>query len=539
LHALSADLCTERFRKEVCFRSGRNCLEVVGCTALVLICVCWYFTREKYDSFPNPLFVMSVWETVAFFATLYATVISLAHICNHLRHNGAKRSLFVPTMRILLVVPLYANASFASILCQTSPRRWSVLITGVREVYEAIVLISFVQWVVEYWDGAVELAAKMSTVEVPHLFPLRCFLRRRAPGSDFVAFVLVGIIQYAVVMVAVLMLDFLLWAWLNGVSHAVHEEIWMLANSTVVAVLRPPLGGAWAVAASDWFYGVDPFEVPNLLKMASNGWAMYCLLLWYERLLDIEATRERMRSVHGVHKFLCIKFIVLITLWQELIMKTLVHEGIVSSHFFGPYEQWRPEDAANGMVNMAICLEMVMFAEWHRYAYSYREALPKDPDHGGGPGDRSYCCCAAMRKCRLGDITGFAKMYDDIFRLRRASWQQRSAVSVLSRHIKGRGVGMAQEEDLKEAFGKFDHNADGDVTVAQLKFLLMEGGITDEKGADELLLQANDMGRNGALSVDEFLTAVHRFCASGTETDAAAAPLLRSSRSKGAMDGWL
>lgn len=235
----------------------------------------------------------------------------------------------------------------------------------------------------------------------------------------------------------------------------------------------------------------------------------------------MESTRERMRSVHGVHKFLCIKFIVLLTLWQEAIMKGMIHAGTVSSHFRGPYKTWEPKDAGNGMVNMLICLEMLLFAEWHRYAYSYKEELPQESYHECVSDNKftcSRCCCVAIKKFWFSDMTGFTKMYRDIFKLRHASWQQHCAVWTLKKHIRGRGFSKEQEGDLREAFGKFDHTAEGNVTVAQLKFLLVEGGVANDREAEKLLFQTNGKSSNNhTLSENEFLDAVYSFCASGKE----------------------
>merc|ERR1712012_284800 len=177
------------------------------------------------------------WQSIAFFATVYSVVISGLHMRKHCLFRDAREVFVQCTIRILFVVPVYAICAFACVILVTEPHQWTVLITAVREVYEAIVLTSFVCLIVEYFGGAQKLAATMSEEAVPHLFLLRPFLRRRAPGSDFVGFVLIGILQYAFVMLVVLVADCLLWNWKMRVPAEVHEGIWDTVNATSSALL--------------------------------------------------------------------------------------------------------------------------------------------------------------------------------------------------------------------------------------------------------------------------------------------------------------
>jgi len=330
------------------------------------------------------------------------------------------------------------------------------------------------------------------------LFLLRPFLKRRAPGSDFVGFVLIGILQYAFVMLVVLVADCLLWIWKVQVPTEVHEGIWDTVNATTSALLGTVLQNKNVFQITEKLYDFDLFLIPKGIKMTSNGIAMYCLLLWYERLLGLAKTKKAMMRIRGVHKFLCIKFIVLLTLWQEAILKLLVRIDAISTQFVTPRTNdtahWEPEQVGEAVVNILICLEMLLFAGWHRYAYSYEENIE---------GELKYSTEAESstieQRTWCTDLTGIHVMLRNIWTLHKAARSQRDAIRTLKELI-SQGVGDVDDEKLRSAFTKFDVEEDKHVTTAQLKFLLLEGCIVSSDSDLQFFVS-----RSSRLDEDEFL----------------------------------
>lgn len=92
-------------------------------------------------------------------------------------------------------------------------------------------------------------------------------------------------------------------------------------------------------------------SVFNLVKQIS----LYCLVLFYMGFED------KLHSFRPFSKFLCIKFIIFFSFWQSCFL-------IILTKF-----QFFSHEKACFMQDMLICLEMVVAAIAHSFAFSYKD----------------------------------------------------------------------------------------------------------------------------------------------------------------------
>lgn len=139
-------------------------------------------------------------------------------------------------------------------------------------------------------------------------------------------------------------------------------------------------------------YGANQFRsdaaYPYLVVIdsVSQAWALYCLVLVYLHTHDVLAAAE------PTLKFLCVKGVVFATFWQGLLLSLLSYFKVIS----GLHNTWsascafKQEVVVDALQDVLICVEMLIFALLHAFAFpsrEYRDAnLPR------------RCACAA-RSC--------------------------------------------------------------------------------------------------------------------------------------------
>jgi hypothetical protein len=165
-----------------------------------------------------------------------------------------------------------------------------------------------------------------------------------APGVGFVSGVLFGILQYAVVMVAVLATE--VYIWLQFGADA--EEICVGKPFCVV-------------------------KVPFYIKGVSCGWAMYNLTFFYFEAKMCGELKERLEQIHPHNKFFSVKMIIFFTFFQKIIIGSVLSGMHVFDRFAGGPERWTPQQVAEGFQTFLLCVEMFIFAIWHMLAYPVDE----------------------------------------------------------------------------------------------------------------------------------------------------------------------
>mmetsp|Transcript_86085 Transcript_86085/g.208578 ORF Transcript_86085/g.208578 Transcript_86085/m.208578 type:complete len:515 (-) Transcript_86085:74-1618(-) len=425
-------------------------------------------------------------------AAALATCNSCHHFYQHLAYNKNGWALKVTILTILSMVPVYAVCSAVALVSNMNKFKFAILLNSFREFYEAMVLIAFMQFIAEFWGGTLRLARTLDTddLNLSTVFPtpvkkldgmlggclgfdlaeVSIFPFRRAPGSEYVAWTYVGALQYAAVMMAFVLANVAMW----------------------VMVLR----GQLEEASMDMY-----LQVFKKVKAASNVWAMFNLFILFEYLRECKNTEARMNRIRPFSKFLCIKLIVIFSLWQEVIMTTLAANSLLPI-LRGWDVEWDNQKATGeGAVNFLVCLEMLVFAQWHRYAYPYEE------DWSGGEEaigslrvvDYQPCCCF----CRWG----VGKMIDDVgYLLCNRIPGQHKCMRLLKQRHNGKQVDIGEGSELARNFAYFELDANGEASGAQLRHILLRSGCAKSmENAFEMLRRA-DVDANGRLSYKEFTT---------------------------------
>lgn len=284
----------------------------------------------------------SIEQIIGGIAALLATLHSVGHIWRHHLHNAT--ALRMCTIRILAVVPIFAIAAWASLMVETSRVRWASPLSYVRELYESVAMLSFMQFILTCLGGPLELAHELErggAAEVSHPGPLKHVLRAYSRGGpEFVARVSVGILQYAVISLCLFVINCLVW--------------------------RPP----WD-PREPWFHKSQTYveTATKVAKSASCGWAMYNLGLFYHQV------HSRLASIRPVLKFMSIKGVIFFTFWQGIVIFAIDKTGAIPKN---PEDAsggvWSEEEISAGIQHFLLCIEMLFFAEVHRRAYPVQDA---------------------------------------------------------------------------------------------------------------------------------------------------------------------
>ncbi|KAA3671399.1 uncharacterized protein DEA37_0011698 [Paragonimus westermani] len=118
-------------------------------------------------------------------------------------------------------------------------------------------------------------------------------------------------------------------------------------------------------------------------------WALYCLILFYQ------CTKEELRPMSPVSKFLCVKFVVFMSFWQSILIFILAVTGV-----FKDVKIWEMHDVKSiGIVlqNFAICIEMFFAALAHHFSFSHQPYV--DPD-----ATEVNCCTSCWSMWDVSDM---------------------------------------------------------------------------------------------------------------------------------------
>lgn len=273
--------------------------------------------------------------------TALAMLISSCTVAAHMVQTR-RRQLRNTTLRILMMVPLYALASLLALLVKD----WALVLGVVRSTYEAFALFSFVQLMLAYLSlhapadgdgarGAAWLALDLRTdPPTKHLPPL-CWLQPWPPGPVFLRRTLVGVFQYTAIMPLVTLVSCITWA--SGVYGDGEALAWDRA-----------------------------FPYLSLVQNCSQMWALYCLVLFYR------ATSSRLQQIRPLGKFLCIKLVVFATWWQDVSIAMLVQLGVIEADKLENPDAdgyLSTDEVAVALNSLIVCVEMVFFAIAHVHTF--------------------------------------------------------------------------------------------------------------------------------------------------------------------------
>uniref|UniRef100_H2Z6Q8 Transmembrane protein 184C n=1 Tax=Ciona savignyi TaxID=51511 RepID=H2Z6Q8_CIOSA len=229
-------------------------------------------------------------------------------------------------MRILWMVPIYAidNKWFAIKFPKAA-----IYLDTIRECYEAYVIYSFMAYLLNYLTREYELAGTLGNKPQKTHFPV-LLLSPRPMGGIFIQRCKQGVLQYTLIRPITTIIALI--CELTGVYHE--------------GDLSPQYAWLWIM----------------IINNVSQIWAMYCLVLFYM------ATKEELKPISPIGKFVCVKMVVFASFWQGVaiaIIADVVHLN----------KKWgwdTPQEFAAGLQDLLICFEMFIAAVAHHYTFSYQ-----------------------------------------------------------------------------------------------------------------------------------------------------------------------
>lgn len=266
--------------------------------------------------------------------TLLSIILSGWLIWTHLLYNpsaGIRKHI----IRILMMVPIYALTSYLALVFNDQ----KLLFETIRDCYEAFALYSFHCFLVEYLGGQQELANTLrSKAQIYHITPF-CCMQPWAMGGKFVRLTTIGILQYIPVKVL-----------------------------TSIVMLITSLAGVYG--EGEFLNPFVSYGYVCLVLTVSQTWALYCLVFFFM------GTKEELNPVRPLPKFIAIKAIIFFTYWQSLAITSLEMLGVISAEWnIGCPNCWDAMKIASALNDFVICVEMLVFAIAHHYAFAIEDFL--------------------------------------------------------------------------------------------------------------------------------------------------------------------
>jgi len=225
-------------------------------------------------------------------------------------------------IRILLMVPVYAAASWGSIMSLKA----ALFLDPLRDVYEAFTIYTFLQLLINFLGGERALIIMMhGRRPVSHLWPLNhCF--PKVDISDPHTFLAMkrGILQYT---------------WIKPVLS--------LANIIM------KLTGTYDAG---YFWEGLVYNISVSLSLYSLG------MFWACMSADLKPFRP-------LPKFLCVKLVIFASYWQGFFLSLLQAGGAIPNDVKG----YTSDSLAAAIQDALICCEMPIFAISHWYAFSWHD----------------------------------------------------------------------------------------------------------------------------------------------------------------------
>ena len=266
---------------------------------------------------------------------ILAVPISIFEIFWHLVYFS-NPSLQRYVIRILWMVPIYGIESWFALRYTEN----AVYLQAFREFYEAYVIWSFLHFLMSFLGDheadIVDLLQRKRTMlpsnqkNVRHLPPF-CCLKSWKLGHEFFYKCKIGVLQYVVIKI-------------------------LTTTLTVISVNNQIYGeGTFSLINGTYMYIV-------FLDNCSQLWALYCLAMFYSGL------KKELKPIKPFSKFLSVKAIVFFSWWQGFFIQLAVSFGYITHTAF-----YTKDNVARALQNWLVCIEMLIFAIAHKYAFSYKE----------------------------------------------------------------------------------------------------------------------------------------------------------------------
>ncbi|XP_072996149.1 uncharacterized protein [Typha latifolia] len=260
-----------------------------------------------------------------------ATVLALLHIYRHLlNYTEPTYQRFI--VRMIFMVPVYSVMSFLSLVFPDS----SIYFDSIREVYDAWVIYNFLSLCLAWvgGPGAVVLSLNGRVLK-PSWFLMTCCFPAIPLDGRFIRRCKQGCLQFVILKPILVVITFILYA------KGKYKDGNFSVNQSYLYI--------------------------TIIYTVSYSMALYALALFYV------ACRDLLQPFNPVPKFVMIKSVVFLTYWQGVLVFLAAKSGFIKN----------AEEAAD-FQNFILCIEMLVAAVGHLFAFPYKEYAGANIGASGG-----------------------------------------------------------------------------------------------------------------------------------------------------------
>ncbi|KAL3843603.1 hypothetical protein ACJIZ3_001006 [Penstemon smallii] len=257
---------------------------------------------------------------IALPCTIWAMTLAILHIYKHLL-NYTEPTYQRYIVRIIFMVPVYALMSFLSLVLNRS----GIYFNSIREIYEAWVIYNFLSLCLAWVGGPGAVVLSLSgKVLKPNWCLMSCCFPPMSLDGRFIRRCKQGCLQFVILKPILVAVTFILYA------KGKYED----GN----------------------FNPMQSYLYLTIIYTISYSVALYSLALFYV------ACRDLLHPFNPVPKFIIIKSVVFLTYWQGVLVFLAAKSGFIKD----------TQEAAE-FQNFIICVEMLIAAIGHLYAFPYKE----------------------------------------------------------------------------------------------------------------------------------------------------------------------
>ncbi|CAO2823788.1 unnamed protein product [Amaranthus hypochondriacus] len=254
--------------------------------------------------------------------TLHFTLQLLSQHLYYWKNPKEQKAIII----IILMAPIYAAVSFAGLSDFRGSKAFFMFLESIKECYEALVIAKFMALMYSYLNISISknmVPDEIKGREIHHSFPMT-FFQPRTVRLD-------------------------------------HHTLKLLKHWTWQFVIIRPICSLLMIALQLLGWYTSPISwVFTIVLNVSVSLALYSLVVFYH-VFDKELAPHK-----PLAKFLCIKGIVFFCFWQGIVLEMLAAVGIIRSR----YSWLDVEHIEEGIQNILVCLEMVVFSVLQQYAYN-------------------------------------------------------------------------------------------------------------------------------------------------------------------------
>ncbi|XP_021858389.2 uncharacterized protein [Spinacia oleracea] len=227
---------------------------------------------------------------------------------------------------IILMAPIYAAVSFAGLMDFRGSKAFFMSLESIKECYEALVIAKFMALMYSYLNISMSKSIVPDEIkgrEFHHSFPMTLF----QPHTVRLDHHTLKLLKQ--------------WTW----------QFVMIRPVCSLLMIALQLVG-WYTNTISWIF--------TIILNVSVSLALYSLVAFYH------VFAKELEPHKPLVKFLCVKGIVFFCFWQGIVLEMLVAAGIIRSR-----RAWLDvEHIEEGIQNVLVCLEMVVFSVLQQYAYN-------------------------------------------------------------------------------------------------------------------------------------------------------------------------